>query len=260
VAAALAGALNSVAGGGSFISFPALLFTGVPPVAANATNSVALWPAGVASAFAYRNEMRQSRAHMIALGGASFVGGVLGAVLLLRTSDTTFVRLIPYLLLLATLIFTFGAPITAKLRAMGAKAGRDGARDSRDSREVTMALGWGAILQLVISLYGGYFGGGMGIMMLATLSLMGMVDIHAMNGLKTLLGTIINGVAVIAFIVAGAVAWGPGLVMVVGGTAGGYAGAAVARRLDARWVRRFVLVIAWGMTAYFFAKTYFAKS
>jgi uncharacterized membrane protein YfcA len=244
VAAALGGALNSVAGGGSFISFPTLLFTGVPAVAANATNSVALWPAGVASAFAYRKEMPASRATLVALGGASFVGGVLGAVLLLKTSDTTFVHLIPYLLLLATLVFTFGAPITAKLRA----------RAATEKREVTMALGWGAILQLVISLYGGYFGGGMGIMMLATLSLMGMTDIHAMNGLKTLLGTIINGVAVVAFIVAGAVAWGPGLVMVVGGTAGGYAGASIARKLDPKWVRRFVLVVAWGMTAYFFAR------
>jgi uncharacterized membrane protein YfcA len=250
VAATFAGALNSVAGGGSFISFPALLFTGVPPVAANATNAVALWPAGVASAFAYRKEMRQSRAHMIALSTASFVGGGVGAILLLMTNDTTFVKLIPYLLLLATAVFTFGGMVAKKLRARAASH-KSGEGEKGDG---SIALGWGTVVQLVISLYGGYFGGGMGIMMLATFSLMGMTDMHAMNGLKTLLGTMINGVAVLAFIVAGAVAWGPGVIMVVGGTLGGYVGAAFARKMDPIWVRRFVLVIAWGMTVYFFFK------
>jgi uncharacterized membrane protein YfcA len=245
ISAALAGALNSVAGGGSFISFPALLFTGVAPVAANATNSVALWPAGVASAFAYRSELTQPRATLVALALASFVGGVAGALLLLWTSDTTFVHLLPFLLLVATLVFTFGGMLTARLRS-----------NDRAGTTTTMPLAGAAVLQLAIALYGGYFGGGMGIMMLATLSLMGMTNIHAMNGLKTVLGTVINGVAVVAFIVAGAVTWGPGLVMIVGATAGGYAGAAVARKLDPRWVRRFVLAIAWGMTIYFFAKTY----
>ena len=251
VAATLAGALNSVAGGGSFISFPALLFTGVPPVAANATNSVALWPAGVASAFAYRKEMRQSRGHMIALSTASFVGGAIGAILLLKTNDTTFVKLIPYLLLLATAVFTFGGMVAKKLRA---RAASNQSSSSGSKSDGSMALGWGTVVQLVISLYGGYFGGGMGIMMLATFSLMGMTDMHAMNGLKTLLGTMINGVAVLAFIVAGAVAWGPGVIMVAGGTLGGYVGAAFARKMDPVWVRRFVLAVAWGMTVYFFFK------
>ena len=209
---------------------------------ANATNSVALWPAGVASVFAYRNDIDEPRRTMVTLGAASFAGGVLGAVLLLRTSDTTFVRLIPWLLLLASLVFTFGGMVAARLR--------------RRERPLGLGLPAVAVVQLVIALYGGYFGGGMGIMMLAALSLMGMTNIHAMNGLKTLLGTFINGIAVVAFVVAGAVAWGPGLVMVVGGTAGGYAGAAVARKLPAASIRRVVLVVAWGMTAYFFAKTY----
>lgn len=242
--AALAGALNSVAGGGSFISFPALLFTGIAPVIANATNSVALWPAGVASAVAYRKDMNQPRAQLVALGLASLAGGIVGAMLLLRTRESTFVALLPFLLLTATLVFTFGAPLTARLRARS--SARGGA----------FTLAGGAILQLVISIYGGYFGGGMGIMMLATLSIMGMTDIHAMNGLKTLLGTLINGVAVIAFIVAGAVVWGPGAVMIAGGTIGGFVGASIARRIEPKWVKRFVLVIAWGMTAYFFARAW----
>jgi uncharacterized membrane protein YfcA len=244
LAAALGGALNSVAGGGSFISFPALLFTGVSPVIANATNSVALWPAGVASAFAYRKDMNQPRAQLLTLGASSLAGGAIGAVLLLRTRETTFVHLLPFLLLTATLVFTFGGSITNRLRA------------SRSTDASRSALASGAIFQLVISVYGGYFGGGMGILMLATLSMMGMADIHAMNGLKTLLGTLINGVAVVLFIIAGKVAWTPGAVMIVGGTLGGFVGASIARRIEQVWVKRFVLVVAWGMTAYFFVQTY----
>jgi uncharacterized membrane protein YfcA len=238
-AAFLAGALNSVAGGGSFISFPALLFAGVAPVTANATNTVAVWPAGLASAFAYRRELVQPRAVLVTLGAASLIGGLAGSVLLLRTRESTFVALIPWLLLAATLVFTFGGALTKKVVARGAVAGP--------------ALGAAALVQLVISVYGGYFGGGMGIMMLATLALMGMTAIHEMNALKMLLGVLINGVAVVAFVVAGAVAWTPGIVMIVAATLGGYAGAAIARKLDPKWVRRFVLLVAWGMTAYFFA-------
>ena len=246
-AAVLAGVLNSVAGGGSFISFPALLFTGVAPVVANATNSVALWPAGIASAFAYRKDMKQPRAQLLALGAASLAGGIVGAILLLRTRESTFVALLPFLLLVASVVFTFGSVLTARLRGRGA-SGTGG------------ALAGATILQLVISIYGGYFGGGMGIMMLATLSIMGMTDIHAMNGLKTLLGTLINGVAVVAFIIAGGVAWAPASVMIVGGTIGGFAGASIARRIAPKWVKRFVLVVAWGMTAYFFAKPYLSST
>ena len=241
-AATLGGALNSVAGGGSFISFPALLFTGVAPVVANATNTIALWPAGVASAFTYRKDMRTPRRVLLALGAASLVGGIAGSLLLLRTREATFVRLIPFLLLVATLLFTFGNAVTAKLRA------RKGGSDAH----TPIPLASGALLQLVISVYGGYFGGGMGIMMLATLSIMGMTDIHAMNGLKTLLGTLVNGASVVLFVIAGAIDWGPGAIMVVGGTLGGWGGASLARRIDPKAVKRFVMVVAWTMTAYFF--------
>ncbi len=239
LAAAVGGAINSVAGGGSFVAFPALLFAGVPPVPANATNTIALWPGSFASAVAYRRELRDVRRELLPLGAASLLGGAAGSVLLLRTSDHTFVLLIPWLLLFATVLFSLGGGVTRKLGG--------GARGS---------LGVGIAAQLFIGVYGGYFGGGIGIMMLAVLSLLGMTDIHRMNSLKAVLGTLVNGVAVVAFVIAGAVAWAPGGVMVVGGVVGGYAGAAIARRVEPSLVRRLVLVIAWSMTGYFFLRTY----
>ena len=242
-AAAVGGALNSVAGGGSFVAFPALLFAGVPPIPANATNTVALWPASVASAFAYRREMADARRELFPLGLASLTGGLAGSLLLLRTRDTTFVLLIPWLLLFATLLFTFGSPLAKRLAGEGQRV------------PVTA----GVLAQLFISIYGGYFGGGMGIMMLAVFTLLGMTHIHRMNGLKNVLGTFINGVAVVAFIVANAVRWLPGGIMVVGGVIGGYLGAVVARRIDPARVRGLVVVVAWGMTLYFFARTYLLR-
>jgi uncharacterized membrane protein YfcA len=242
-AAALGSAINSVAGGGSFIAFPALLFAGVPAVPANATNSVALWPGSVASAFAYRRELRAVRRELVPLSVAGFVGGAVGSVLLLRTSESAFVAMVPWLLFFAAVLFTFGSPLA---RRLGARMGGGGGG----------SLAAAVVAQLFVSVYGGYFGGGMGIMMLAILSVLGMTDMHKMNAMKTVLGALVNGVAVVAFIVAGAVAWVPGLVMVVGGTMGGYAGAAAARKVDAKHVRRIVLVVAWSMTLYFFIRTY----
>jgi uncharacterized membrane protein YfcA len=242
VAAAVGGAINSVAGGGSFVAFPALLFAGVAPVPANATNTIALWPGALAGAIAYRRELMTVRDIVLPLSVAALLGGLLGSLLLLRTSDHTFVLLIPWLLLFATLLFSFGNRVVSRLT-----------RGARASLPVAFAT------QLAISVYGGYFGGGMGIMMLAVLSLIGMVDIHPMNALKTLLATLVNGVAVVAFVVAGAVVWGPGIVMIFGGVVGGYGGAAIARKVSPQRVRTLVLVVAWAMTAYFFAKTYVVR-
>jgi uncharacterized membrane protein YfcA len=242
VAAAVGGAINSVAGGGSFVAFPALLFAGVAPVPANATNTIALWPGALAGAVAYRRELATVRDTLVPLSVAALAGGLAGSILLLRTSDQTFVLLIPWLLLFATLLFSFGGGVVKRL-TRGARA------------PLPVAVG----AQLAISVYGGYFGGGMGIMMLAVLSLIGMVDIHPMNALKTLLATLVNGVAVVAFILAGAVVWGPAVVMIFGGIAGGYAGAAVARRVSPQLVRSLVLVVAWTMTVYFFVRTYVVR-
>lgn len=249
IAALLAGALNSVAGGGSFISFPTLIVTGVPPIQANATNTVALWPGSLASVAAYRRELRSVR-HIALLSGASIIGGVLGAYLLLHTPAATFSHLIPYLLLLATLLFAFSPAITRRLRGRAGHPDQSAQAHGPSRR----AVGGIALLQLVTAVYGGFFGGGIGIIMLATLALMGMEDIHAMNGLKTVLATLINGVATLTFIIDRAVVWPQALVMLVGAVVGGYAGAAVARRLDPLLVRRFVIVVGVVMTIYFFAR------
>jgi uncharacterized membrane protein YfcA len=235
-AAALGGALNSVAGGGSFIALPALLYAGVPAVSANATTTMALWPGSVSSAVAYRREITADRRWLLILSAVSLIGGLLGALLLVRTSDASFLRLLPWLMFVAAATFTFGGS-----RRVGAAA-------------VVRPIWLIVLLQFAIAIYGGYFGGGMGIMMLATLALSGMTDIHEMNGLKSVLGSAINGIALAEFIFKGAVAWGPGLVMVVGGIAGGYVGASVARTIDRRQVRTFVIVTAWLMTAYFFIR------
>jgi uncharacterized protein len=245
IAAILGGTLNSVAGGGSFIGFPALIFTGVPPIEANATNTVALWPGSVASVRAYRKELAtQNRRLLFVLGITSLVGGVLGAVLLLRTPQSTFVQLIPYLLLLATLLFTFSKPITTLLRKY----------IPREDSLSWLTLLVVAFFQLIIAIYGGYFGGGIGILMLATLGLMGMENINEMNAVKTLLQTCINGVAVITFIVAGAVEWPQAILMIVGAIIGGYGGAYYARKIEQRWVRLFVMLVGFGLTLYFFIR------
>jgi uncharacterized protein len=239
LAAVVGGAMNSVAGGGSFVAFPALLFAGVPPIPANATNTIALWPGAIASVVAYRRELGEVKRELLPLALAALAGGLAGSVLLLRTKESTFVLLIPWLLLFATVLFTFGGVVSRKLT-----------RGARAPFAVVV------IAQLAISVYGGYFGGGMGIMMLAVLTLLGMTHIHRMNALKNALGTLINGVAVVAFVIAGAVRWVPGVFMIVGGITGGYSGAAIARRVSPKYVRWVVIGIAWTMTAYFFVKTY----
>jgi uncharacterized membrane protein YfcA len=243
LAATLGGALNSVAGGGSFITLPALLYSGVAPVAANATSTMALWPGSVSSAFAYRRDITASRSRLLILGAVSLAGGLLGAALLVRTSDMFFLRLLPWLMLAAAVTFTFGGRRTA---------GPSSAQANSNGEHLHLVIL--VILQFAIATYGGYFGGGMGIMMLATLALAGMTDIHEMNGLKSILGVAINGIALSAFVLSGAVAWRPGLVMVGGGMLGGYAGAALARRLDRGLVRRFVVAVSWVMTIYFFVR------
>ena len=243
VAAILAGSLNAVAGGGSFITFPALLFSGVQPIAANATNTVALWPGSVASVGAYRRELAASdRTFLVWLSTISLLGGILGAVLLLRTPQTTFVRLVPFLLLTATVLFIVSPRFTVSLRR----------RRHLDAKPTLLMITGVSLLQLVISTYGGYFGGGMGIMLLATLGLLGMENLHQMNALKTLLTSMINGVAVITFVLAGTVLWPQALVMVVGAIIGGYVTAKYVVRIDPRWIRWFVIAVGMTMSLYFF--------
>jgi uncharacterized membrane protein YfcA len=238
-AAFLGGALNAVAGGGSFIALPALLYAGVPAVAANATNTLALWPGSAASVWAYRREIAGSTRWLAALGGVSLAGGLLGGALLVRTSNAAFLKLLPWLLLVAALTFTFGGRVSARL-----------SRSRGRAPQWTLAL----VPQLAVATYGGFFPGGMGIMTLAVLSAAGMTNLHEMNGVKACLAVIISGVAIAEIIMRDVIAWTPGLVMVAGAIAGGYAGATLARRVDERYVRAFVAVIAWSMTIYFFVR------
>jgi uncharacterized membrane protein YfcA len=242
LAAFCAGAMNAVAGGGTFFSFPALLAVGVPPVMANASNSVALWPASVSGAWAYRKELQQYKRYLIPMGIVSLIGGACGGLLLLSTKDETFSRLIPWLLLFATVLFAFSGKIAVFLR---------GSHSTPPKNSIASLAG-----QTVVAVYGGFFGAGMGILMLAGLAMAGHDDVHKINAIKNLLAAIIYGVTVLTFIVAGAVSWPHTLVMLVASTFGGYWGATVARKVPARWLRRIIIVAGSILSVFYFYKTF----
>ena len=237
----IAGGLNAVAGGGSFITFPTLIFTGIAPINANATNNTALWIAAIASARAYRQDLNIEKRQLLLLAGTSLVGGIIGSVALLYTSPDVFKKMLPYLLLSATLIFTFSESLKNWLQLQNKN-------DASAPPPLFMLL----ISQLLISIYGGFFGAGVGILMLATLTFLGIKSIHSINAFKTLLGSCINGVAIIPFIFANLIAWHQVIIMAVGSSLGGYLCAHFARRLEPSLVRKFVIVVAFGMTTYFF--------
>ena len=246
IAAAMAGAMNSVAGGGTFFSFPALLAVGVPPVVANASNAVALWPASLSSAWAYRGELARFSKGLLALSLVALVGGIAGGLLLLSTRDATFSMLIPWLLLIATVMFAGSGQISALLARL---------RQRADDGPSHGSVG-GLLFQLVVSVYGGFFGAGMGIVMIAALAIQGHRDIHDINALKNWLSAIIYSVAVVTFVVAGAVSWPHTLVMIVTAAIGGYWGAVGARKVPAIWLRRFIIGVGSVLTIYYFYKTY----
>jgi uncharacterized protein len=243
-ASVIGGALNAVAGGGSFVAFPALLFTGVPPIPANATNTLALWTGATASGGAYRNRLDVPMRVLLPLLVTSLAGGIAGAVLLLRTPAHTFLRVLPWLMLGATLLFIFGKKLAGK-RASSVGHGA-----------TTAAIAGASVFELVVAVYGGYFGGGVGIVNLAMFAAVGMTDIHAMNALKSILGVAINGVAAVVFIVKGAIYWPQAIVMIAGALVGGYFGAHYAQKLPQAWIRGFVILVGAGMTVYFFARAY----
>jgi uncharacterized protein len=245
-AGALGGAINAVAGGGSFVAFPALLFTGVPPVPANATNTLALWAGTTASGGAYKMKLNIPRRVMIPLIVTSIVGGLAGAVLLINTPAQTFLKVLPWLLLGATLLFAFGKHLTGKISA-------GISHDSSNS-----AIVGASIFELLVAVYGGYFGGGIGIMNLAMFAALGMTDIHVMNKLKVLLGGVINGVAAITFIITRAIVWPQAIVMTAGAIVGGVTSAHYAQKLPQAWIRRLVIAVGCAMTIYFFYRGYHA--
>ncbi len=244
VAGILGGALNAVAGGGSFVAFPTLLFTGVPPIPANATNTVALWVGVTASGGAFRERLDCPRRVLIPLLLTSFAGGIFGALLLLKTPAHTFMKVLPWLMLGATVLFAFGKKLAA------------GRPSSLGHDATAAAIAGASLFELVVAVYGGYFGGGVGVVNLAMLAALGMTDIHAMNALKSILGSAINGVAVVVFIIKGAVYWPQAIIMTLGALLGGYFGAKYSLRLPQRWIRAFVVGVGIFMSAYFFVKAY----
>jgi uncharacterized protein len=237
-AAFVAGAMNSVAGGGSFLSFPALVFAGVPPISANATNNAAMWVGQIGSAHGYREEVAAHRSIFVAAITVSIAGALIGAILLLMTPAKLFERLIPWLLLFATLIFASSPLLTRK----------NGVQTPRHAT-------WQVVVQFFVAIYGGYFGAGMGIVMLAVLAFSGLPNFNAQNAIKNVLSVAINGVALIPFIVARIVDWRFALPMAAIALAGGYLGARFFRRLPQRVSRSIVIVIGASMTIVFFVHT-----
>jgi uncharacterized membrane protein YfcA len=234
-AAAIAGAINSVAGGGTLVSFPTLIWLGIPSIPANATNTVALWPGSLGSVWGYRREMRGLDRRVWALVVPSVVGGITGAVLLYRTPTEVFDRLVPVLILFATLLFMAQEPIQRRFNLVPYHEAR------------SHWLSWVMFFQLLVGIYGGYFGAGIGILMLAALSVMGHTDIHQMNGIKNVLAVAVNAVASIYFVFTGLVIWSDALVMAIGALIGGIAGAGLARRVGRTAVRRIVIAIGFSM-------------
>ncbi len=240
LAAFAAGFINAVAGGGSFLTFPALIAAGLPPIAANASSTVALFPGQIATAYAARDGLKaasaDNRVHVAALGAISLAGGLVGGLLLLVTPQTVFSRIVPWLILFATAIFAAG-----------------NFRVSDASKFRLNRIGIFAA-QGLVAVYGGYFGGGIGILMLAALTLFGLRDIWLMNSLKILLSVLMNAAAVVTFVIAGLVHWQWTVVAAVGAIAGGYAGLHAARRVPAQIVKGFVVAVGLVLTVYFFMK------
>jgi uncharacterized membrane protein YfcA len=240
VAGLLAGTMNAVAGGGSFVGFPAMVFAGLPAIAANATNTVALFPGTLASTWAYRSDLRGvSGISLRVLVPISLVGGTLGAILLLVTPGAAFDLVVPWLLLLATLTFAGGRRLGEWLR-----------RHMRIGRPTFL------VIQFILSIYGGYFGGAIGLMMMAVWSLLDGADLKELAGTRTLLVSATNGAAVICFLVAGVVRLPEMLAMMVSAIAGGYYGARLAMILPPNVLRIFVVALSATVTIAFFLRTY----
>ena len=242
----VSGILNAVAGGGSFLSFPMMLFIGLPPVEANATNTVALWPGLASSSASYWRHLSVAQRLLVPLVASSMLGGFAGALLLVKTPQRTFLHLIPWLLLGATLLFMFGN----RLRALAGRPTSARTMENTSWRAIAMAC----LLQLAVGTYGGYFGAGIGFVMLAMMTLLGMREIHVMNALRITLAAVINAVAVVTFILSGAVFWGQCLAMMAGALAGGWFGAQFAQKADPGKVRWFIIALGLGLSTYFFIK------
>ena len=235
-----AGSLNAAAGGGSFVSFPALIYAGIPSVSANASSTVALFPGSMASVWAYKEDIRPfEQVSMTAMTVLTFLGGGAGALLLLYTPSADFDALVPWLLLTGALAFAFGRQAGDRLR-----------------RKFRIGPAFVLCGQFLLGIYGGYFGGAVGIMMMAVWSIFGLTDIKRMNADRTLLVGVANAIAVVLFIIAGRVAWPETIVMLAGTILGGYWGARLTRRLNPRYLRLGITVFNFLLTGLFFFLKY----
>lgn len=234
-AALVAGAINAIAGGGTLLTFPALVWIGRNPIIANATNTVAIWPAGVSGALGFRKDVASLPRWLWLLTLPSLLGGAVGAVLLLHTPERVFARIVPLLIGGATVLLAAQETI---------------ARHLPHQKATVFAF----TFQFAVGVYGGYFGAGMGILMLAALGLIGLTDLHQMNGLKNILGLCINGVAAVYFIARGAVVWSDVVIMAVFSITGGFLGAKLAKKLGRTFVRVAVVVIGVVMTVALFLR------
>lgn len=235
--AVAAGMINSVAGGGTLVSFPTLVWTGFPPIIANATNTIAMVPGAVSSAFGYRQEMASLPRKFLVLMIPSLVGSVIGGILLKLTPPGVFAKLVPFLILFATILFMLQGTVQRWLRT----------GELAHHETTTNWLIGASFYQFLVAIYGGYFGAGIGIMMLAVLGVLGLKDIHQMNGLKNIFGSLMNGGAAVYFAFAGLINWRAALLMSVGSIVGGYGAAGLARKLGQKLVRRIVILIGLGM-------------
>ena len=241
----MAGAINSVAGGGTLVSFPTLIWLGLNSVGANATSTVAIWPGTVGSVWGYRKELRGLDSRFLAMVVPSLAGGLLGAWLLRFTPPALFDRLVPYLILFATLLFMVQEPVQRLLKTA----------DAARHRSRRWFIG-GLSFQFLVGVYGGYFGAGIGILMLAALSILGLEDIHEMNALKAILAGSVNGIAAVYFVWERMVYWPYVLIMAVAAIAGGVGGAGTARRMGRTAVRRLVVAIGFIMAVSLFLKAH----
>jgi len=248
LAGIIAGSINAVAGGGTLISFPSLVGLGEPEIIANATNTAALWPGSFSSAIAYWKDTAVDRGLLIALLIPSFIGGGLGAIILVITPPDLFKIVVPFLVLFATVILAARDVLTRKI----------GERLAATQEHRTLAGRiWGFFFQLFVATYGGYFGAGMGILMLGSLSIMGMQDLHKMNALKTPLATVINVTAFVFFALKGFVNWPTAAILCVGAIAGGYGGARLAKRVNPKLLNTCVVALGFIVSAWLVYKAFF---
>ena len=264
IAAALGGAVNAVAGGGTLLTFPALLWAGQLARVANATSTVALWPGAASSFWAYRGELGSSRGEIAMLSIPSFLGGIAGAILLVSTSNDSFARVVPFLILLATTLFIAQEPLSRWLRRRAARGATSQPPEDAvvvDSLPKASRARWASVLliQFAVGVYGGYFGAGIGILMLAAFGLLGLTNIHHMNALKNLNGMCINGIAAALFVAKGLVRWDIALLMAAGAIFGGYAGAGTARRIGQKNVRRIIILIGLALTLWLLVRQWFGS-